>query len=295
MNIRVICVHGIGAPPADFAEQWRPLLEAAAPDVEFTVHGLHWNDLLEEARRSYLDVGDAERDALKAFDISLPDLLSGTAGEFVREYASDVLVYCGQPEMRRSILAECTVRLDKLTQRKDPQAGSKESGCILLGHSLGAALLLHLTELEHKATSALTWRGMVLFGHPLGVVSPLQTLMPDPLSCTPFAADSREHTLRNVSAHWRTGGRGRLHLIENRHDIVCSDVRMVVGGAAFDPIPIRQALNETEVRAVHTYNPRAVKRFTAGDAKLDALVGNHDVATYLREPHFVTTFRELLS
>jgi hypothetical protein len=295
MTIRVICVHGIGAHEPDFVTSWAPLLQAAAPDATFRVHGLHWNDLLEQARKQYLSLDPRLGEAINAFGITVPDLLDSAAGYFVREYAFDVVSYCGLAEMRRHILAQCTVRLDQLSGRQDPDNPQRERGCILLGHSLGAALLLHLTELEHQETSALNWRGMVLLGHPLGVVSPLAHVLPDPLSCTPGADPSRDRTLGNASAHWRTGGRGRLHVLENTNDVVCSDVKMVLGGAQFDPIPIRQGLSEAEVKAIHRYNPGAVQRFTAGSPQPDAIAQNHAVSTYLKQPAFVSVFRSLLA
>jgi pimeloyl-ACP methyl ester carboxylesterase len=289
MTTRLVCVHGIGAHGLDFANAWRPHLQAAAPGQHFEVVGLHWNDLLEEARKKYLAIDPQLAKALAAFGITLPDLLQGSAGTFVREYVFDVVTYCGLGEMRKWILAECGKRLADLTK----PAG--ERNCILVGHSLGAALLLHLTELEHAATSSLTYRGMLLFGHPLGVVSPTPALFLDPLMATPKAAATREDTLRAASRHWRDNGPDRWCLVENTNDAICADVKMVIGGAQFDPIPIRQALTDSEVKAVHSYNPGAVRRFAAGTPEPDALAKNHDIATYAVAAEFRTALQGMLS
>lgn len=285
----VVVAHGIGDHAEDFHLEWEQLLRAAHPDGEFDVLGLHWDDVLDEVASHYDIVNERFADAVARFGFSgLKDLLEDDDYRMVHEHVMDVLVYCGLDEMRHFVQSRCILKLARHCLRREKRS-------ILIGHSLGAAVLPHIVTLEKLEVGSIQYRGMILLASPLGMESPAPSLIKDPLRATPGAAGrSRIEVLRDLSFDWRRAGEGRIHFLCNTNDIVCSDVRMTVADGEVDLIPVRQGFTDKEVKTIERFNPGAVVRFKAGEPKPDRIADNHAVRLYLERPEFASIFKNLV-
>jgi hypothetical protein len=285
----VVVAHGIGDHKEDFFEAWIPHLEAAAPGQDFEVVGLHWDDVLDEVASHYDLVNERMADVVAKFGFTkLKELLDDENYKLIREHLMDVLVYCGLDDMRHYVQSTCILRLKKLTERR-----AKHS--ILIGHSLGAAMLPHLTQMEYQATGAIPYHGLILLSSPLGMESPVPSLFPDPLRATPRSkGKSRNEILGDISFSWSQVGAERLHFVINTNDIVCADVQFEVGGQKIDLIPIPQGFTDKEIKALELDNPGCVVKFTEGKPRPQDIVKNHAVELYLQRQEFKGVFKKMI-
>lgn len=308
MTTRVIVAHGIGQHDKDFHEEWKVEMERAHPDGDFEVVGLWWDDLLDKVGSRWRIVSERLADRLTqiGFD-QLNQLRSSTAGEILREFVMDVLVYAVLGEARSYLQTACAIRLLKLAP--DP------ANTVLIGHSLGSALLTHLVALENREMGAIGYKGMILLAPPFGARTPITGIgdlveltptVPRPSADNPFLAVlgldpgtvandqpfTRSEILGQVADTWAVRGARALHLLLNERDIICSEARFKVGSKLIDPLPfMTTGLDARERSALARAN---LIEFKGGGDKIGDLAKNHAVSLYLKRAEFEKVFKELV-
>jgi hypothetical protein len=192
---------------------------------------------------------------------------------------------------------ECTLKLEAL--RKD-EAGNEvfgEADTILVGHSLGAAMLPHLVWREYAFTGTIPYRGMILLASPLGFESPNAKICKDFLQRMGeiFGGD-RSSTLARFARAWNKVGDKKLKFICNENDVVCSDVKFVipVTGQLVDLIPLRQGFNPAEIAILNAEHAGCVEFISFGDRNPAHIANNHDVLTYLKQKVFSDALTTML-
>lgn len=290
MTTLVVACHGIGNHDENFHEAWEEKFKEIHPQGRFEVTGLHWDDLQDRIQAKYPLLSPEAADLVDKLGTgALKDVRDSDGYELMREFVLDVLVYCGLSEMRSYVLTACGLRLMRETK-------NRYKNTVLVGHSLGCALLTHLTQLEQIHLGAIAYRGMILCAPPFGIESPLRVVR-DPLSVTPTvrgedAAGSRSDILKEIALNWRIGGEGRLRLILNTNDTVCSHVEFDLAGEDRDVLPfVRTGLNDRERAALRRAD---LVEVTFGTNKLGDIGANHDALAYFSQPEFATAFKELV-
>jgi len=289
MATLVVVTHGVGNHPEDFYLAWEEILRAHHPDGDFQVVGLWWEDLLEKVAEKFPIVEDEFADVVAAFGFGqLAKLLDSSTFDQVRDFFMDVLVYLAMGEMTDYIQTSVALRLKEVL--RDQGAEAEET--LLIGHSLGAVSLPHVVWRERNAIGYIPYRGLILLAPPLGMASPLPSVIKDPLGAMPGVHGMDR--LQILTAFAREWDEGALHLLINRHDIVCADVRFPVGGVAVDPIPVRQGFRDAELAVLEAECAGSVSRFTQGAADPRKVAANHDVALYLQRPELDGAFAHLI-
>jgi len=289
MATLVVVTHGIGNHPEDFHLAWEEILRAHHPDGDFQVAGLWWEDLLEKVAEKFPVVEETFADAVASFGFGqLAKLLDSSTYDLVRDFFMDVLVYLAMGEMTDYIQTSLTIRLKELLQDQ----GAEAEETLLIGHSLGAVSLPHVVWRERNAIGYIPYRGLILLAPPLGMASPLPSVVKDPLGAMPGVHHmDRRQILTAFAREWDEGA---LHLLINRHDIACADVRFTVGGVAADPIPVQQGFSEAELAVLEEECAGSVSRFTQGAADPRKVSANHDVSLYLQRPELDAAFGHLI-
>jgi len=289
MATLVVVTHGVGNHPEDFYLAWEEILRAHHPDGDFQVAGLWWEDLLEKVAEKFPIVEDEFADAVSAFGFGqLAKLLDSSTYDRVRDFFMDVLVYLAMGEMTDYIRTALTIRLKELLQDQ----GAEAEETVLIGHSLGAVVLPHLVWRERNAIGYIPYRGLILLAPPLGMASPLPSVVKDPLGAMPGVHGmDRRQILTAFAREW---DEGTLHLLINRHDIACADVRFGAGGVAVDPIPVQQGFSDAELAVLEAECAGSVSRFTEGAADPRKVSANHAVSLYLQRPEFDGAFGHLI-
>ena len=140
MSRLVIVAHGIGDHQPDFWKEWEEVIRAGVPG-DYEVAGLYWEDLLQKVAEKYPIVSRDFADAVARYGFSqLQELLGNDTFRTVSDYFMDVLVYTAMGDMTEYLQTTCAIRLKQLIQEK----GRSPSEVILIGHSLGGAMLPHL-------------------------------------------------------------------------------------------------------------------------------------------------------
>lgn len=294
----IVVAHGIGDAPEGFEAGWRDVMERNVDLGSVEVKGLWWEDVLQEVETRYPLVSDTMGDlvAMCGFP-QLQNWLSGEDWKTLRDYLMDVFVYVGLDDMWLKIQDRCALKLDAL--RRD-DAGNEvygEADTILVGHSLGAAMLPHLVWREYAGTGTIPYRGMILLASPLGFESPFPSACQDfLLRMAGMAGGTRENALRRFARAWNKLGDGRLRFICNENDIVCSDVKyeIPVTGKLADLIPLRQGFSPAEIAALDAEHSGCVQFVSFGTRDPAKVVENHDVLTYLDLPAFTQALGALL-
>lgn len=291
----IVLAHGIGDASTSFYENWRKVLDKNHDLADATVVGLAWEDVLEKVQAKYPLVSDAFAEIVEMCGFpNLKKWVGNSSWKDFQDYAMDVLAYAGLPDMWTYIQDECALRLDGL--RNAGPTRFDESECILIGHSLGAAMLPQLAWREYAATSSMKYRGMILLASPLGFESPYPRLCKDFLQRMGelFGWD-RLTTLAQFARAWDRRGPGRLRFISNENDIVCSDVKYVVPKVGLvDLIPLRQGFNPAEAAVLDREHEGCVQTVSFGKRLPSQIADNHDVLTYLGHPAFIEALDELL-
>ena len=209
----------------------------------------------------------------------------------------DVFVYAGLDDMWLKIQDQCALKLDTL--RKDDNGNEiyDPADTILIGHSLGAAMLPHLVWRECAYDGSISYRGMILLASPLGFKSPYPGVCQDFLQrMGGLAGGTRENTLARFARAWNKVGDNRLRFICNEYDIVCSDVKYTIPGTGqlVDLIPLQQGFNPAEINILNREHTGCVQFITFGKRDPAKIADNHDVLTYLKQPEFVEALDGML-
>jgi len=294
----IVMAHGIGDSKPGFENDWIKAVKENIDLSDVDVKGLLWEDVLQQVEDKYPIVSDQLADLVDMCGFpNLKKLVKNDGWKTFKDYMMDVLVYVGLDDMWLKIQDQCALKLDAL--RKD-NAGNevyKEADTILIGHSLGAAMLPHLVWREFAFTGTIPYRGLILLASPLGFESPLPDLCQDFLQrMGGISGGSRLNTIKRFARTWNMVGDGCLKFIINENDIVCSDVKyeIPVTHQLVDLIPLRQGFNPTEVNLLNQIHKDCVNYVTFGKRDPTQIVNNHDVLTYLKLPVFVDALKALL-
>lgn len=294
----IVLAHGIGDAKPEFYKEWEEVIAENHDLSHVTVKGLWWEDVLQKVAERYDVVSGtlAEIVAMCGF----PDLEKWVGNDSWRQfkdYMMDVLVYVGLPDMWLMIQDECALKLDALRRDSSGREVFEEADTILVGHSLGAAMLPHLVWREYAFTGTIPYRGMILLASPLGFESPKPQICKDFLQRMGeiFGGD-RAGTLARFGRAWNKVGDGRLRFINNENDIACSDVKYTipVTGQLVDLIPLRQGFNPAEIAILNGEHEGCVEFVSFGERTPAKIGANHDVLAYLRQNSFNEALRAML-
>ncbi len=292
MNKKLVVVaHGIGDHPEGFFKEWEETLHANHPKGKFTVTGLCWEDILEKAEKKYPWYSTQAATAFKKLGFgALESMLDSAIYQKVSDSAMDILTYVALGDMNRFMRAQCAIRLEEL--RISNKAA--EEDVVLLGHSLGAAMLPHIVwDYYRRGGGDIPWHGLILLASPLGYQSPFPDKILDPMGLMlDKLAPCRTDVLREFSMAWRRRGKDRLHFLINQRDLVCWDAEFDKVG---DPLPgVWQGFAAQEMEALSAANPTCLHLFAEGRTALTQIAANHSLQLYLNRPEFKQAFNGLL-
>jgi hypothetical protein len=294
----IVLAHGIGDTSKDFYKEWEEVLKTNHTLDNAVVKGLWWEDILDEVEKKYPLVDTQFAAILDMCGFSeLKKFAGKDQAKVFQDYIMDVLVYVGLQDMWLLIQSKCIKKLEELRKDSTGTVVFAESDLILIGHSLGAAMLPQLTWYKYVTTGLIPYRGMILLASPLGFESPMPKLCQDFLQRmgTQFGGERRA-VLDGFSKAWRSVGKNRLKFVCNEKDIVCSDVKyeIPVTGKLVDIIPLRQGFNPAEIALVNSQNQQCIEFVSFGEAKPSEITANHDVLKYLNQQAFITALDKLL-
>lgn len=291
MSKLVVVAHGIGDHQKDFHKEWETEIKKNAPG-EYNVEGLYWDDVLDKVAEKFPLVSQDLATAVARFGFNqLQKTLNSETYNKLKEHFMDVLVYTAMQDMTNYIQTTCALRLNQIIHDK----GALKADTILIGHSLGAAMLPHIVWLERNAVGSIPYGGMILLASPLGMESPIPLTIKDLLDVMPDnARRDRNKMLRLFATEWALSGANRLHFLINDNDIVCSDVKLKTGPIEEDLIPIRQAFNGEELDILSKASPGCIHRYVEGVTDAPKIGSNHNVLNYLKRPEFKAAFQGLL-
>ena len=288
----VVIAHGIGDHVAGFSKEWKDILRKNHPKAKFQVAEFVWEDILEEAEKQYPACSKQATAAFKRLGFGLLEtVFASDVYKTISDGVMDILTYVVLGDMNRYMRAKCSVRLEEIRIK---MKATKED-VVLIGHSLGAAMLPHIVWDYYRHVGAIPWHGLILLAAPLGYQSPFPEAIADPLAA--MICDhkdlGRTDVLREFSSAWRRQGKDRLHFLINQQDIVCWDAEYDGTG---DPLSfIRQGFSPAEMAALTEANPNCLHLFKAGKPKLTQIAANHSVDLYLNRPEFIQAFNGLMA
>lgn len=286
----IVMAHGIGDAQPDFYKEWEAILRSNHNLVNVTVKGLWWEDVLQKVADKYPVVNSTMAEIVGMCDFpNLQTLVQNDSWKVIQDYIMDVLVYVGLQDMWLMIQNECALKLDALRKDSSGKEVFDESDTILIGHSLGAAMLPHLVWREYAFTGTIPYRGMILLASPLGFESPMPDICEDFLQrMGRIYGGSRDKTLARFARAWSRVGERRLKFICNENDIVCSDVKYKIPGTGqlVDLIPLRQGFNPAEINILNSENNGCIEFISFGERLPSKIVDNHDALTYLKQDSF---------
>ena len=294
----IVVAHGIGDADEDFADAWAEEIAKHHDLKDVEVKGLWWTDLRKRVEEKYPVVSGEMAEILALCNFpDLSGILDGAAFKKINGYVMDVLVYVGLPDMWLYIQDACARKLDELRRDSDGKEVFEEADTILVGHSLGAAMLPQLVWREYCSTGTVPYRGLILLASPLGFASPAPGVCKDFLQrMGELRGGSREGVLKRFARAWNMSGPGTLRFVSNAYDIVCSDVEYAhpLTGEAFDPLPLRQGFSQAEIGLLEAEHPGCVKGVSFGEPVPGKIAGNHDVFAYLKQDAFNEALAGLL-
>lgn len=285
----VILTHGIGKYAPGFSQPWVDILNKNHDASLFQVKELLWDDVLAKIESRYPIISNDFAQVLSAFNLdAAKGLLDNQTYQMVSAYVMDVLVYTLK-DMCQYILGQCQMKLSAL-------CGNDKGKTILIGHSLGAAMLPHLVWDEYKNTGAIPYLGLMLLASPLGIESPIPGIMDDLLGILgKIRGGNRLTTLKYFAGAWSGVGDQRLHFLINQNDPVCWDAQfMLPTGTIQDFIPVRQGFDQAELDILQKAHPNCTHLFTDGSNELSAIITNHATELYLNRPEFKSAFDYLI-
>lgn len=294
----IVLAHGIGNATADFYKEWQDIIAQGQDFATVTVKGLHWEEILQKVEDKYDVINGSMADIVAMCGFAdLQKWVGNKSWKEFKDYMMDVLVYVGLPDMWLMIQDECALKLEELRKDDSGQEAFEEADTILVGHSLGAAMLPHLVWREYAGTGTIPHRGMILLASPLGFESPKPEICKDFLQrMGEIFGGSRESTLARFARAWSKRGKGTLKFISNENDIVCSDVKYKIPttGQLVDLIPLRQGFNPAEVNILNSENPGCVEYVSFGERDPRKISDNHDVRSYLKQQCFKDALTAML-
>lgn len=285
----VVLTHGIGKYSPGFSKPWADILKKNHNPSLFQVKELLWDDVLAKIEAKYPIISSDFAEVLGAFNLGeIKPLLNDKTYQLVNAFVMDILVYV-LPDMCQYILGQCQMKLTDL-------CGGDKGRTILIGHSLGAAMLPHLVWDENKNTGAIPYIGLILLASPLGIKSPIPGIMDDLLGILgKIQGGDRITTLKYFAGAWSGVGDNRLHFLINRNDMVCWDAKFKLpNNTVQDIIPVQQGFDGAELDILEKASPNCTHLFTDGTNELHSIVGNHDAELYLNRPEFKTAFDSLI-
>jgi hypothetical protein len=220
----VVLAHGIGDHAAGFSKEWEKILRKNHSKTKFKTAEFAWDDLLDQAMNQYPLCSKQAQIAFKRLGFGmLETALNSEAYKTISDGAMDILTYVALGDMNRYMRAKCSIRLEEI---RIQQKTAKED-IVLIGHSLGAAMLPHIAWDYYRKVGAIPWHGLILLASPLGYQSPFPDAIPDPLAAMigDHQGLGRTDVLREFSNAWRRRGKDRLHLLINQQDMVCWEIR----------------------------------------------------------------------
>jgi len=293
----LILAHGIGDAPKDFYKPWQDAIAKNHDLSDVVVKGLWWEDVLQKVADQYPVISGPFADLIKmgGFD-GMDRWLNGAQAKEFKDYIMDVLVYVGLPDMWLYIQNECALRLAALRKDASGKEEFKRSDTILVGHSLGAAMLPQLVWRECVETGAIGYRGLLLLASPLGFESPYPKLCKDFLGRMGHPGDDRMSVLTGFARAWNMVGDDCLRFINNENDIVCSDVKYEIPdtGELLDLIPLRQSFDPAESFVLNAEHKGSLQWVSFGAPDPRKVAENHDALTYLKQKPFNDALSELL-
>lgn len=296
----IVVAHGIGVHAAGFEKDWQEDLEKAAAGTGVDigkVRGVYWDDIQTELANHFPVVSQNLNAALG--ELGLPTVSEDSAVyQGLENYVMDVVFYL-MHEMGTVLRTMCAERLEAV-------CAGEEGDTILIGHSLGAAMLPHVVWWRYGTkTHNIPYHSLILLASPLGMASPVPDRVPDPLEimrqlAPTIPTKNRLEMLRRFAGVWCGVGDERLNFISNLNDLVCADVTYddlpdlppLLAGQQILP-QLRKGFTEDEIAEITAQN-QIVKQFTSGAPKVKAILNNHDVHLYLRSAPFRQVFQRLL-
>lgn len=295
----IVVAHGIGNTAEGFHEAWAKVIGKNVDLSNAEVRGLWWEGVLDKVEEKYPLIDGTMADVVEA--CGFPDLKKWIGNEnygTMHDYLMDVLVYVGLPDMWQYIQDKCLESLDALRRDDDGKPQYAAGDTILIGHSLGAAMLPQLVWRNFAFTGSMAYRGLILLASPIALVSPAPKICGDFLRRMGgiFGGSDRNEVLRRFAAAWDMGGPGRLRFICNDNDIVCSDVGYPIPGTdkIVDLIPLRQGFDPAERALLNGEHDGAVQVIHFGKPDPRKVIENHDALAYLKQPAFIDALTPML-
>lgn len=295
----IVLAHGIGDAAPDFYEAWAKIIAKNHDLTSVTIKGLCWEDSLQKVADKY---GVANELLGEVVDLcgfaNLKKWTSNDDFKLFKDYIMDLLVYVGLSDMWLLIQDTCALKLDELCKNAGSAEPFDEADTILVGHSLGAAMLPHLVWREYAATGTIPYGGMILLASPLGFESPNSAICGDFLGrMGQIYGGDRDHVLARFARAWNKGGDHRLKFINNENDIVCSDVKYKLPGSGelIDLIPLRQGFDPAEINILNSEHEGCVEFVSFGKREPSKIADNHEILTYLKQQPFNDALAQMLS
>jgi len=298
----IVFAHGIGDAPEDFYEEWRDAIDwgkiigKRLDQSDIVVKGLWWEDVLQKVANKYPVISNKMADLVAMCGFAqMEEWVGNPRWKEFQDYVMDVLVYAGLDDMWQYIQNKCAIKLDNLRKDASGREIFEEADTILIGHSLGAAMLPHLVWREYADTNTIPYRGMILLASPLGFESAMPKICEDFIQrmgdmC---GSGSRNDTIAYFARAWNKVGDKRLKFICNKNDIVCSNVTFPVIGRV-NLVPLRMGFNPAEVQIMNSEHNGCFESVSFGAPVLLKIVSNHDILTYLKQDAFNKALAALL-
>lgn len=293
-----VVIHGTGDQDTKFVDRWTSGIQKNFPKQK--IQGLYWEDLRQEVQDAVLpggkDIPEEVLAAAKKFKVEgLVKFLDEENYQTVKDHVMDVVFYLALNNFGSNLREKALRRLYELLDKNKVA----EKNVILIGHSLGAVLAVHLAAINRSIQGYIPYRGVITLGSPL----PLDLGDNFPSFVGPMAdylnTQDRLETLRvfaNLCANPDDPG---YYDIVNENDIICSDATYDIGGGnQFDVLPVRNGWSPQDRVALREGGGDfACLAFSSGkrDRKALAKVGDaHDLLLYLGSEPFVSSLARLL-
>ena len=312
--MRIIAVHGIGRHADDFRLAWQGKLREQLQDDSAEVVGLRWSDEQDQVADRFPVASERLQGVMSRIGIgAVENFRSSAAYDLLHSHIYDLFAYSFLHELRHYMQTVFLRDLLKLVR-------GREQDTVIVAHSLGTAMTVHVAALTRRLADTVPVRGAVLLAPPLGVRSPLESV-PDPLAVSPDSSlptaihdldgltaeeqirwaatrdygdaldeSARLQLLIDICNDWPSR---RLHFVVNTNDVVCSDVKFELGDTQRDIISIKQGYSDDEREVIDT-----LQRFhevSFGRPDLGEVAANHDAIAYLGTAAVGAALQEILS
>lgn len=291
----IVLAHGIGDSKNDFYKEWADVIANNHDLKNVVVKGLWWEDVLQKVADKYPLISRNMADLIARCGFAdLEKWVGNPSWKEFQDYIMDVLVYAGLSDMWQYIQDKCALKLDELRKDKNGKEIFEEADTILIGHSLGAAMLPHLVWREYEDNMTIPYRGMILLASPLGFKSPMPQIcedfmqrMDDMQRKGEMSRHGRNDTIARFARIWNKGGENRLKFICNENDIVCSNVKYDIPTIGeVNLIPLQMGFDPAEINILNSEHKGCFESISFGKRDPSKISDNHDVLTYLKHDAF---------